>query len=397
MSQVAILHWNWQPAGPLVTGYSQNLAEAAGEIERGQRSVINLKTRGTGGELQPAFLASSVKGVFRTAAAWLVERTARQAGAQSYVTCDYGLAVPESWRPRLGIHKREDLCPVCCVFGGAGCLGESDVAPVTRRKSQVDFGFSQRDDAWHSQALTAPGTLFTWETISLLDVPYLSRLKDVLDEIIEGLETEDLGVDLDKLGPSADHHQVYERLRHRVQTEDISTLEDWAGVLTDDFPYPEMVELAVSLEAIVNSGDDLTDKRKLSIAAMQTTQQKIDKWLQKLKAKPPKKLVVEQLQAEPGTMLSARINPADDFAVALILLASDLVSSGFFRFGRFTSRGYGVVRLKPADYFLGRLNDLLSADEVSLQAVGEGQTGMALARELLGYEPVQALKRAVLL
>lgn len=277
MSKIAILRWNWEPAGPLVTGYSQNLAEAAGEIERGQRSVINLKTRGAGGELQPAFLASSVKGVFRTAAAWLVERTARQAGAQSYVTCDYGLAVPESWRPRLGIHKREGLCPICRVFGGSGCLGESDVAPATRRKSPVSFNFSHADDATHGSVRKSPPYRFAWEQI------------------------EDKG----------------------------------------------------------------------------------------------QKLRVEQLQFEPDTTLEARIEPVDDFGLALLLLAGDLVSSGFFRFGRFTTRGYGVVRLRPSAYFLGGLADLLASAGPILQPVAEGQTGMVLASTLLDYDPMWTIESQV--
>jgi len=244
MSKVAILRWNWEPAGPVVTGYSQNLAEAAGEIERGQRNVINLQTRDAGGELGPSFLATSVKGVFRSAAAWLVERAAREAGAQSYVTCDYGLAVPASWRSRLGVRKRAGLCPVCCVFGGSGCLGESDVAPATRLKSRVDFGFNRRDDAAHGSTDKSPPYRFAWEQV----------------------------------------------------------------------------------------------------------------------AKTGKKLVVEQLRFEPDTLLEARIEPADDFALALLLLAGDLAGSGFFRFGRFTTRGYGVVRLFPLEYFYGGLMDLLAAE-----------------------------------
>ena len=36
-------------------------------------------------------------------------------------------------------------------------------------------------------------------------------------------------------------------------------------------------------------------------------------------------------------------------AVALVGLSADLITTGFFRFGRFTSRGYGWVRLEAPD------------------------------------------------
>ncbi len=277
MSKVAILRWRWQPAGPLVTGYSQNLAEAAGEIERGQRSVINLKTRDETGRLVPSFLASSVKGVFRTAAAWLVERTARQLGADAYVTCDYGLAVPEGWRAKLGVRKREGLCPVCQVFGGSGCLGESDVAPATRLKSPVSFGFDRADDGTHGTAKDSPSYRFAWEQIE-------SR---------------------------------------------------------------------------------------------------------------GKKLVVEQLQFEDGVTLEARVEPAGDFAVALLLLAADLVGSGFFRFGRFTTRGYGVVRLEPAAYLMGGLDVLLAGDRLEPEPVEAGQGTLAVAQKMLGRGPLDVIQAGV--
>lgn len=257
MSKIAILRWSWQPDGPLVTGYSQNLAEAAGKIPRGEKTVVNLETRDRTGELCPGFLASSVKGVFRTAAAWLVERAAREQGAESYVTCDYGLAVPESWRPQLGIRKKETLCPVCRVFGGSGCLGESDVAPASRRKSPVNFGFNRADDAAHGSVQKSPPYRFAWEQV------------------------EDKG----------------------------------------------------------------------------------------------QKLHVEQLRFAPDTTLEARVEPADDFAVALLLLAADLVSSGFFRFGRFTTRGYGVVRLRPAEYFYGGLPELLEAKTPPVVTLADSRNG----------------------
>lgn len=278
MSEVAVLRWRWQPDGPLVTGYSQNLAQATGEIRRGQRNVINLKTRDEAGELRPAFLAASVKGVFRTAAAWLVERAARELGAEAFVTCDYALAVPEKWRPCEGIPKKDRLCPVCRVFGGSGCLGGSKVAPATRSKARVSFTFSHANDAAYGTARRSPLYRFAWETIA------------------------DRG----------------------------------------------------------------------------------------------KPLQVEQLQFAPDTHLDARIEPSDEFALASLLLSADLISSGFFRFGRFTTRGYGVVRLIPHSHFTGELNALLLGEDGLTPDLCEGkQTNRSIARTLLACEPLSVLQEVV--
>ncbi len=277
MSNVAILRWRWQAAAPLVTGYSQNLAEAAGKIERGQRQVINLETHNDRGQLRPSFLASSVKGVFRSAAAWLVERSAREQGASSYITCDYGQAVPESWRPRLGIREKAGLCPVSKVFGGAGCLGGNDERPTARLKSLVSFGFNQANDATYGSIRKSPPYRFAWEQID-------------------------------------------------------------------------------------NKG---------------------------------KKLWVEQLQFKPDTILEARLEPATDFAVALLLLSADLVGSGFFRFGRFTSRGYGVVRLIPKAYFLGNLMTLLRDDKITFQSAKGMHSGMEVAQALLKKDIFQVIHNEI--
>jgi CRISPR/Cas system CSM-associated protein Csm3 (group 7 of RAMP superfamily) len=276
MSQVAILRWNWQPASPLVTGYSQNLAEAAGLIQRGEPKVVNLQTRDAGHQLGPAFLASSVKGVLRTAAAWLVERAAAEQGAETFVTCDYGRGVPDRQRPRLGVRAREGLCPVCRVFGGAGCLGE-EVAPVQRRQGRVRFVFNRADNATHGEVQNSPPYRWAWEQI------------------------EDRG----------------------------------------------------------------------------------------------QELVIEQLQFAPDTVLEAWIEPADDFALALLLLVGDLAGSGFFRFGRFTTRGYGVVRLRPAAYLVGGLDALLARDSLTLMPIEKRQSGRAVGRTLIERDPLELLKETI--
>jgi CRISPR/Cas system CSM-associated protein Csm3 (group 7 of RAMP superfamily) len=284
MNKIAVLRWQWQPASPvaLVTGYSQNLAEAAGEIERGQRNVINLKTRDDRGELRSSFLAASVKGVFRSAAAWLVERTAREQGATGYITCDYGLAVPGSWRSQVGVHKTQNLCPVCRIFGGSGCLGEDDVAPVTRLKSPVSFTFNRANDAAYGVAKKSPPYRFAWEQID-------------------------------------------------------------------------------------NKG---------------------------------KKLIIDRLEFEPDTVLQARVEPTypdldTDFAVALLLLSADLVSSGFFRFGRFTSRGYGVVRLQFQNYYYGSLMNLLAETDASPTPVKAQTSGYQVELAKGQAAPIQIVQNKI--
>lgn len=277
MREMAFLRWRWQPVGPLVTGYSQNLAQAAGEIERGARQVINLQTRDEDHSLEPSFLVSSVKGVFRSAAAWLIERTARQQDVDVFVTCDYGEAVPERRKTALVLSQREGLCPICQVFGGSGCLSGREVAPAQRQQGRVRFTFTRADDAAHGSVKDSPSYRFAWE-------------------------------------------QVEGRGR---------------------------------------------------------------------------KLVVQQLQFDSETVLEARIEPADDFALALLWLAGDLVSSGFFRFGRFTTRGYGVVRLQPEAYNRQSLDALLSGEDPTPQLVDGEQSGKEVAQAMLERDPRQIVAKAV--
>lgn len=277
MRETAILRWRWQPAGPVVTGYSQNLAEAAGEIKRGAREVINLQTRDDAHTLSPSFLSSSVKGVFRSASAWLVERTARQQGEARFVTCDYGEAVPERRRAKLVHRGLEGLCPICRVFGGSGCLSGREGTPAQRQQGRVRFSFAHADDAAHGSVRKSPPYRFAWEQV--------------------------------------------EGRGHR--------------------------------------------------------------------------LVVEQLQFEPDAVLEARVEPVDDFVVALLWLAGDLVSSGFFRFGRFTTRGYGVVRLLPTGQLRLGLSDLLSGEDPTLLPVADQRSGKKAAEAILGEDPTLTVTGAV--
>jgi hypothetical protein len=235
MSQVAKLYFGWEPAGPLHSGYGHTLAQAVGKIRRGARQSAQLETHpGADESLAPAFLASSVKGVFRSASAWLVERTARELGATTYATCDYHSAVAESWWERFPVPQAESFCPICQVYGGAGCLAavrRGGDETLRRQSSRVRFTFRDADDALHGRAEWSRKQTFAWEEAS------------------------------GKKG----------RLRIENFTPD----------------------------------------------------------------------------APPRPRLEVRFDPADDFALALVSLSADLIGSGLFRFGRFVSRGYGVVRLAP--------------------------------------------------
>jgi hypothetical protein len=276
MNRVAMVRWKWSVEGPLVTGYSQSMAQASGLIERGERTVVNLRARSAPDKLEPAFLSTSVKGVFRTAGAWLIERVAREAlGVKRYVTCDYGRSVPDKWA-RLRPRSQPALCPACQVFGGAGCLSaEGEGAPHLRLKSPVSFGFADGADAFYGEVRKDGPFRFAWE------------------------QAEGTG-------------------------------------------QPLKVERLV--------------------------------------------------QPEGGVALVARVEGAEDAYLALLLLAGDLIGSGFFRFGRFTTRGYGTVRLSPLAYLDLGLADLLREEAPDWQPFEQAASGWQAARQLLGDDPVEVLR-----
>jgi CRISPR/Cas system CSM-associated protein Csm3 (group 7 of RAMP superfamily) len=280
MNQIAFLWWDWRTDSPLHTGYSQNLAEFTGRRERGSRQSINLETHVDPDTLQPAFLASSVKGVFRQAAAWLLERSARELGETRFVTCDYAGALDTKWQQgpdnRLTNHA---LCPACQVFGGAGCrsaLGKDASAGVQRLKSPVSFGFGDRNDAFYGETEFSPGYFFTWQQL-------------------------------------------------------------------------------------LNKGQALQ---------------------------------VEQLKQAENILLLARLDPASSFSLALLWLAADLISSGAFRFGRFSSRGYGVVRLKPAMVFQASMAELLDEPGPTPKPV-VSDSGFAIAEQTLTQNPLAVVNEFI--
>jgi CRISPR/Cas system CSM-associated protein Csm3 (group 7 of RAMP superfamily) len=263
MNKLCLLTFHWKGTSPLHSGYSSDFAKFAKGVGS-EKISVNLETRDADHNLVDSFLASSVKGVFRAASAWLVEKVARDALDQTqFVTCDY-------WGEDAPQDKRTG-CPICQVYGGSGCR----VGNLYRERAKATFTFDA-DNALHPQ----------------------TKIR----------------------GYNFAHEQV--------------------------------------------SG-------------------KLDK-----------KLEVESLQVENSAFLQIRLDPAHDLAVSLVCLAADLISSGFFRFGRFTSRGYGVVRLVPHKHFYGSLADLLAADDDPCEP-SEVDSGYDLARNLLGRDPLEVVKGAV--
>ena len=174
MSEVATLYFTWEQIGPLHSGYGQTLAQALGKIERYARKSAQLGTHvGVKEKPKSAFLSSSVKGVFRSASAWLVERTARELGAPTYATCDYHSAVTDRWRKQFWIPrlKEDQFCPICQVYGGAGCLAavrrdKKNDETLRRQLSRVRFTFHDADDALHGHAQWSREQTFAWEKAS---------------------------------------------------------------------------------------------------------------------------------------------------------------------------------------------------------------------------------------
>lgn len=270
MSDLVLLQFDWNGQSPLHSGYSSEFAKFAKEYVGRRKLSVNLETRDAKARLRDAFLASSVKGVFRSASGWLVEKMARdlQSDRQAFLTCEY--IAEQAWKTE----KHNDGCPVCRVYGGSGCR----VGETYREKGRVDFTFGRVDNAMH------PG------------------------------------------GRMRSYYFAHEQVSGHTGGNplEVETLE--------------------------------TENRDIS--------------------------------------LDLRIQPATDLAVALTCLAADLISSGFFRFGRFTSRGYGVVRLVPSGSLRESLFDLLEKEELEPDPTDAG-SGYDLAEELLDEDPLAVVRREV--
>lgn len=287
---IAEMRFGWLQQGPLLSGYGYQFAREAELIQPGQKKVVQYASRDHAQSVTPSLLATSVKGVLRNAAAWLVEREAQiqqgNARQRRYVTYDYTSARPEQggWRKAVGVvESAVQLDPVSRCFGGSGNLS-NESSNVLRRQSLIQLGFLQNglaSDALFGEKVDGGKHFFAWEAAS-------------------GLKETD------------------------------------------------------------------------------------------------KALELEQLHVAPGAQLVIKVQAAPlladyQLAIALVGLSTDLVSTGFFRFGRFTSRGYGWVRLLEPQ---GRSITLAALLDETPPQWKPAANGAALARQLLDGQEPQAVVRA---
>lgn len=289
---VAEMRFQWQQQGPLLSGYGYQFSREAELIRPGQKKVVQYESRDHGQKITPSLLATSVKGVLRSAAAWLVEREAqiqqgKTAKKRRYVTYDYGSARPAQggWRKAVDVVEHtEQLDPVSRIFGGSGNL-QDESSNVLRRQSLVQLNFLQNgltSDALFGEKVASGQHYFAWE-----------------------------------------------------------------------------------------------------VAADKTEQGKA--------------LELEQLWVAPGAQLAVKVQATHELAdyrlaLALLGVSADLIGTGFFRFGRFTSRGYGWVRLGAPQ---GRMMNLAALLDGGMPTWQAAQSGVALAQQMLGNEPMGVIREAV--
>ncbi len=103
-------------------------------------------------------------------------------------------------------------------------------------------------------------------------------------------------------------------------------------------------------------------------------------------------LEVETISLDGSHYLVTEISPGPHAHAALLALclAVDLIGAGFFRLGRFTSRGFGIIRLRPIRVECGTLADYLEG-KARCQDFNEDLTGLQLAQELGFVDPLAQL------
>lgn len=288
--KITEMKFTWLPQGPVLSGYGYGFSREAGLIERGEKKVVQYASRDETKELTPSFLATAAKGVFRSAAAWIVEREGQvqHQGNDServYITSEYIHARPEKggWTKAIGALNHRDerdfgLDPVARIFGDTGGIPQKSSNSM-RRQGLVRFSFDtgalKDSDALFGTVRPGGRQTFAWEEAS------------------------------------------------------------------DRKPNPLLTEKFTPVD--------------------------------------PARLVVRLQSGE-----HRRSEEDYKLGIALICLSADMISTGFFRFGRFTSRGYGWVRLSDPDAVSHSLLDKVSG-KAGMSA--SGGSGMALGQELLGESP----------
>lgn len=93
---------------------------------------------------------------------------------------------------------------------------------------------------------------------------------------------------------------------------------------------------------------------------------------------------------QPNIVTTISPGPHATAALLALCLAADLVSAGFFRLGRFTSRGFGIVRLRPRMVEQGTLIDFLEGKQQILN-FNEDLSGFELAQRMDSPHPLGQL------
>ncbi|MBW1953795.1 MAG: hypothetical protein JRI66_12080 [Deltaproteobacteria bacterium] len=103
-------------------------------------------------------------------------------------------------------------------------------------------------------------------------------------------------------------------------------------------------------------------------------------------------LHIETIKPDENSCIVTDITPGRHTHAALLALclAADLISAGFFRVGRFTSRGFGVIRLRPVRVTCGTLADYLEG-KPRPQDLPADLTGLKLAQARGFNEPLGQL------
>jgi len=241
--------WELEPHSLLHTGVSLDFAKAFfGQQREPHSRNLRLSCPDAPGQLTPALLVSSLKGVFRAAMAWLLEKIARDNGwaAQQHpCTSDYRSEKDKNLR-----------CPLRAILGGP--------LPVEHPRQDTE-----KSEKGHIRFLAPHGSYFSGQV--------------------------------------------------RVNWQQEENRFRFARRLLEEKTY----------------------------------QKKRDKKDQAL-------LQIETIDLDSPHLIT-EITPGPHATAALLALclAADLISAGFFRVGRFTTRGFGVVRLRPVSVDTGTLRDLL--------------------------------------